>query len=139
MLTFRDTGKVFELRGDLLKMITNRNYNVDLASLAYKKLMCDFAKEIHSDVGGIGNKPTRDRTLIKILKSPAIIASGFSNIIFLSSDSEEFCTEFKFLLQEKHAVNDSDLINKESFATLDKLLGNKCLCKKQKTKQAIFY
>ena len=34
LLTLRDTGRVFELQGDLLKMITNKNYNVDLASLA---------------------------------------------------------------------------------------------------------
>ena len=33
MLTFRDTGREFALKGDLLKMITNKNYNVDLASL----------------------------------------------------------------------------------------------------------
>ena len=33
LLTFRDTNKQFELKGDLLKMITNKNYNVDLASL----------------------------------------------------------------------------------------------------------
>ena len=50
LLTFRDTGKEFELEGDLLKMITNKNYNVDLASLADKKLMYDFAKEMHFDV-----------------------------------------------------------------------------------------
>ena len=50
LLTFRDTGKEFELKGDLLKMITNKNYNVDLASLADKKLMYDFAKEMHFDV-----------------------------------------------------------------------------------------
>ena len=33
LLTFRDSSKQFELEGDLLKMITNKNYNVDLASL----------------------------------------------------------------------------------------------------------
>ena len=38
MLTFRDTGKEFELTGDLLEMITNKNYNVNLASLAEKKI-----------------------------------------------------------------------------------------------------
>ena len=38
LLTFRDTNKQFELKGDLLKMITNKNYNVDLASLADKKI-----------------------------------------------------------------------------------------------------
>ena len=39
VLTFRDTNKVFELKGDLLKMITNKNFNVDLASLQDKKLL----------------------------------------------------------------------------------------------------
>ena len=37
LLFFRDTGKEFELKGDLLKKITNKNYNVDLASLQDKK------------------------------------------------------------------------------------------------------
>ena len=47
LLTFRDTGKKFALKRKSLKMITNKNYNVDLASLAGKKLMFDFAKEMH--------------------------------------------------------------------------------------------
>ena len=38
-LTFRDTGEVFNLKGELLKMITNNKYEVDLASLSDKKLM----------------------------------------------------------------------------------------------------
>ena len=37
LLAFRDTGKEFELKGDLSKMITNRNYKVVFASLAEKK------------------------------------------------------------------------------------------------------
>ena len=37
LLTFRDTNKQFELIGDLLKMTTNKNYNVDLASLVDEK------------------------------------------------------------------------------------------------------
>ena len=37
LLTFRDTGEVFELKGDLVKMITNKNYKVDHASLSDKK------------------------------------------------------------------------------------------------------
>ena len=47
LLTFRDTGREFELKGDLLKMLTNKNYNADLASLSDKKIMYDFAKEIN--------------------------------------------------------------------------------------------
>ena len=56
MLTFRDTNKQFELKGDYLEMITNNKYNVDLASLADKKLMYDFAKEMHFDQKAAGNK-----------------------------------------------------------------------------------
>ena len=56
MLTFRDTNKQFELKGDLLEMITNSKYNVDLASIADKKLMYDFAKEMHFDQNAVGNK-----------------------------------------------------------------------------------
>ena len=37
LLTFRDTNKQFELIGNLLKRITNKNYNVNLASLQDKK------------------------------------------------------------------------------------------------------
>ena len=133
MLTFRDTNKQFELTGDLLEMITNKDYNVDHASLANKKLMYDFAKEMHFDMNAVGKKPTRDKTLIKLLKSPGLIvsASGISKTIFLSSDPNELCDRLKLLLQEKHAGNNSNIINEEIVAIVDKLLEYKCISKKQ--------
>ena len=76
MLTFRDTNKQFELKGDLLEIITNSKNNVDLASLQDKKLMYDFAKEMNSDQKAVGKKSTRDKTLIKLLKSPGLIVSA---------------------------------------------------------------
>ena len=76
LLTFRDTGKEFELKGELLKMITNKIHNVDLASLAKKKLMYDSAKEMSFDVKAQGNKSNRDRTLLKSLKSPGFMVSA---------------------------------------------------------------
>ena len=111
-------------------MITNRNYNVDLASVADKKLMYELAKEMNFDQKDVGKKSTRDRTLINLLKSPAIIASGIT-IVFLSSDPDELCKRLKLLLQEKHAGNNSDLFNKEIVAIDDKLLEHKCISKKQ--------
>ena len=132
MITFRDTGKEFELKGDLLKMILNKDYNVDIASLSDEKLMYDFAKEMHFDVKKIGNKSTWDRTLIKLLKSPTIMASGASKtIIFLSSDPDELYNRLKLLVQEKHAGNNSDIINEEIVAIVDKLLEYKRISKKQ--------
>ena len=133
LLTFRDTIKQFELKGDLLKMITNKNYNVNHASLSDKKLMYDFAKEMHFDERRVGNKSTRDRTLIKLLNSPGLMvsASGVSKTIFLSSDPNELCDRLKLLLQEKQAGNNSDIINQEIVAIIDKLLEYKCISKKQ--------
>ena len=130
MLTFRDTNKQFELKGDLLEMITNSKYNVNLASLADKKLMYDFAKEIHFDQNAPGRKSTRDNTLIKLLNSPKIMASGITTI-FLSENADELCERLKLLLQEKQAGNNSDIINQEIVAIIDKLLEYKCISKKQ--------
>ena len=130
LLTFRDTNKIFELKGDLLKMITNKNYNVDLASLQDRKILYDFAKEMNLDMRAQGNKSTRDRTLTKLLKSPAIMASGVTTIL-LSENPNELCDRLNLLLQEKQAGNNSDIINQEIVAVIDKLLEYKCISKKQ--------
>ena len=93
LLTFRDTNKQFELKGELLKMITNKNYNVDFANWSDKKLMYDSTKEMNFDLKAQGNKSTRDRTLRKLLISPGLMvsASSVSKTIFLSSDPDELC------------------------------------------------
>ena len=130
MLTFRDTNKQIELKGDLLKMITSTKFNVDLASLSDKKIMYDIAKEMRFDLKAPGNKSTRDRKLIKLLESPANMASGITTI-FLSENPNELCDRFKLILQEKQAGNNSDIINQEIVAIIDKLLEYKCITKKQ--------
>ena len=133
IIAFRDTGKEFELTCDLLKMITNKNFNVDLASLQDKKQMYDFAKEMNFDLKAPGDKSTRDRTLIKLIKSPGSIvsASGVSKTIFLSSDPDELCNRLKLLLQEKQAGNNSDIIHQEIVAIVDIFIEYKCISKKQ--------
>ena len=133
MLTFRDTGKEFELKGDLLEMITNKNYNVGLASLQDKKLLYDFAKERNFDTKALGNKSTRGIGLIKLLKSPGLMvsASAVSKTNFLSTDPDELCDRLKLLLQQKHAGNNSDIIIQEIVAIADELLEYTCISKKQ--------
>ena len=124
LLIFLDTGRELELKGDLLKMITNENYNVDLASLADNKLLYDFAKAMSFDVKATGNKPTRYRTLIRILKSTGLMVSacGISGTIFLSSDPNGLCDRLRLLLQDKEGGNKSEIINEEIVAIVDKLL-----------------
>ena len=123
LLTFRDTGKIFESKGDLFEMITNKNYNVDLAKLSDKKLMYDFATEMNFDLKAIGKKSNRDRTLIKLFKSPGLMvsASGVSKTIILSSDPNELCDRLKLLLKEKEAGNNSEINKDEIVAIVDKL------------------
>ena len=93
--------------------------------------MYGFVKEMHFDTKALGNKSTRDRTLIKLLISPAIMASGVSKTIFLSSDPNELCDRLKLLLQEKHAGNNSAIFIDEIVVIIDKLLEYKCISKKQ--------
>ena len=59
------------------------------------------------------------------------MALAISNTILLPSNPDEFCNWLDFLLQEKHAGNNSDLTNKGSFAILDKLLEFECTSKNQ--------
>ena len=77
-----------------------------------------------------GRKSDRDKSMIKLLKSPTIMASGVTTI-FLSSDTDEHCNRLNLILQEKHVGNKSDIINDELVAIVDKLLGHKCITKKQ--------
>ena len=130
MITFRDTDKTFRLEGDLLKVITNHKFNVDHSSPQDKKLIYEFAKEMNYDTKSTGRPSTRHTSIIKILNSPAIMASGVTTI-FLSENADELCNRLKLLLQEKHAGNNSDIINEEIVAIVDKLLEYKCITKKQ--------
>ena len=130
LLTFRDSDKEFELTGDLLKMRTNKNYNVDPVSLSDKKLLYDFAKEMNFDMKAQGNKSTRDRTVVNLPKSQAIMASGISTVFF-SSDPDELCNRLKLLLHEKQAGITSDINNQEIVSIIDKLLEYKCISKRQ--------
>ena len=83
-------------------MITNKNYFVNLAGLADKNLMYDFAEKMNFHLKAQGRKSTRDSTLIKLLKSSSLMvsASGRSKTMFLSSDPDELCSRIKLLLQE---------------------------------------
>ena len=89
------------------------------------------------DIKQEGRKNDRGKSIMRYLNSPAIMASGTSNTIFLPSDTDDLCDRIILMLQEKHARNHAGLINKEVFAILDKLLGYKCLYKKQH-KQTFF-
>ena len=131
MIVFRDSNKSFRLEGHLLKVITNYKFNVDHSSPQDKKLIYEFAKAMNYDTKSTGRPGVRHNSMIRLLDQPAIMASGFSKLIILSSDPNELCDRLKLLLQEKNGGNISNLIDEEIVAIIDKLLEYKCISKKQ--------
>ena len=77
-----------------------------------------------------GRKNHRDNSFIKLLISPPIMASGFSKTI-LPSNPYEICETWKLLLREEQAGNNSDIVNEEIIAIVDKLSEHNCISKKQ--------
>ena len=84
-------------------------------------------------IGQEGRKSDTDKTLIKLLKSPAIMASPISTK-FLPTDPDELCDKWKILLKEKKAGNKSDIINDEIGARVNKLLEYNCIFEKHRNK-----
>ena len=115
MLTFKYSIKPFnllemELDGDLLETTTNYDFNVSHSNPQDQKLSYEFGNEMNFHIKQKGPKSNRDRSLTNLLKSPAIVVSGFATI-FLSSDPKELCDGLKLLLQEKQAGNNFYIIN----------------------------
>ena len=131
MITCRDSNKSFILEGDLLKVITNYKFNVDHSNQQDRKIIYEFAKEMNYDSKSTGRPSVRHNSMIRLLDQPAIMASGFSKTIILSSDPNELCDRLKLLLQEKHGGKISNLFDEEIVAIVDKLLEYKCISKKQ--------
>ena len=131
MLIFRDSNISFKFDGYLLETMTKYDFNVDHSNQHDRKLIYELAKEMNFNIREKGNKSDRDKSIIRLLRSPKIIASGVSKTIFLSSDPDELCNRLRLMLHERYAGNTSDIINDEIVAIVDKLLEYKCISKKQ--------
>ena len=128
-MTFRDTNEKFELRGDLLKMLTNTKYNVDIAKASHEKLFYDFGKQMHFDEKALGKKILGDGSFKKLLKSTDIMASRISTI-YSPSNPNELCDKLKVLLQEKR-IGTSSFFDEDTVAIADKITEYRCISTKQ--------
>ena len=116
MLTFRDTKKIFKLEGDLYKVLTEYKINVDHSNKQNRQIIYEFGKEMKYKLKNKGRPSIRHNSMIRLLNQSPITASGFTRTIILSSNPDELCNRLRLILQEKHAGNNSDIINKESVA-----------------------
>ena len=123
-------------------MRAKKSYIVNLANIPGKKACKKLQKGMYFDEKDPGNKSTRDRSHMRLLKSPNIMVSAsgvlsslkiksFSKTRILSSDANDFCDRLKLLLQEKQACNDNNIVNEEIVAVADNLLEYKCRSTKQ--------
>ena len=83
----------------------------------------------------LGNKNTRDKTLISLLDSPFIMAKSlqkesFSYTRWLSSNYNEFCDRLKLLLREKKARTKSNLTDEKNDSLADDLSEDNCISTK---------
>ena len=96
-LLFRDTGVVFTLKGDILSMVTDYDFNK--TDSPDTKPIVTFLDETSFDIYA-KRKSSRDKNLTKNLCiKGAILASGLKNI-FLSENPNELCARLKILLKK---------------------------------------
>ena len=130
MLTFRGSKESFILVGDFLKSMTNYNFNFTHSHPQDQKLCYEFGEEMKIDIKQIGWISNGDKTLKKLIKSAAIMASGISTKC-LPENPDKLCDRLKLILLEKQAGNISNPINEKNVAIVDKLLKYKCISTKQ--------
>ena len=72
----------------------------------------------------------RDKSMKKVLNSPATMASGISTI-FLPENLIDLCDKLKILIHEKQAGNNSNIFNEEIVAIVEKVFEYNCMSKNQ--------
>ena len=69
--------------GGLLKRMTNYKLNAGHSNLQDQEILREFAEERKFDIIKIGRKSPRDSSIVELLKSPAIMASGNSTLFYI--------------------------------------------------------
>ena len=95
--------------------------------------MFELVKENYFDGSALGNESTRDQSLIRLLKTLAIMAGSLkeSKTRFLSSNPNKLSDVLKLILFEKQAGKNSKTNDEQIFAIADKLLESNCIHSKQ--------
>ena len=96
-LVFKITSKLFTLRGDILKTITDNKINTTDSPDA--KFIVGFLGEFHFQTQARG-KSLRETNLIRnYVNKRALLASGM-RIIFLSENVNDLCDKKYFIIQQ---------------------------------------
>ena len=75
MLTFRDSNKSFKLDEDLLKTMTNYQFNAGHSNQQDRKIILEFAEEMKFDMKKIGRKSSAQPIKVRFDFRPAVPAA----------------------------------------------------------------
>ena len=115
----RNTGLVFTLKGDILSLITEYDFN-ETDSIDAKRIN-SFLDKMHFDTHA-KCKGLRDRSFIENYYNIKAVLASWLKTVFLSGNPIELCKRIKLLIQEKRAGKISDMINREIVAINGKFL-----------------
>ena len=133
-LVFKNSGKIFNLKGDFLEMITDYEIKTDSPDL---KLLIDIMDGMHFDINCRG-KCLRDRNLIKnFFNERSILAFRLKTsetTFFLSENPNDLCDRLCLIIQEKQAGNDTTRFENDTIAIFDEFLQYKTITPTQPEK-----
>ena len=125
---FKNSGKIFALRGDVLKLNTDDKFNT--TNSPDGKPIIEFMDEIRFDVHARG-KNLRDKNLIKSnFQKSASLASWLKRSerpVFIPEKSNEIYDRLCLIMEEKQAEKDTTRFDDDIVAIIDELLEYKCI------------
>ena len=86
----------------------NYEFNVSNSNPKDQKILYEFGEEMNFNIRQQGLKSDREKSMIKLLKSPANMASGVTTIV-LPKNRDDLCNRLKLLLQERQAGKNSNI------------------------------
>ena len=135
MVVFRNSGVVFQLKGDILSMTTEYDFNKTDSPDA--KQITNFLDEMHFDIHA-KYKSSSDENLITIHHNKrTLLALGLHEVIFLSENPIELFNRLRLIIEGKQVGNDTNKFDNEFIAIFKELLEYKSLTPKQH-KQFLF-
>ena len=75
LLIFGDSNESFKLEGDIFETLTNYDFNADHSNPQDRKTIYEFGKERNFKIMQNRRKSPRDQSVMRLLKSPAIMPS----------------------------------------------------------------
>ena len=143
MLVFKESGKVFSLKRDVLKMRTDYKHNTTCSPDAKRNI--DLLNEVRFDtdprVENLEDRNLMKKYNIKRTSLGSVLenvipheASVTHRVTFHSKNPDEFCDTIRLIIQEKQGGKHKSRFDDKTVALFDKFLERKFITPQQHKK-----